>query len=220
MWSLKREWQDIKFVTIHHSAVERPYSNLPLEATTFDRWHSQKTWAADYKTGGEKGFRYISYHYIVNQKGEHLHVQNLEYKRAHATDSARGELSHNEWGIAICMSGNFQTQKPTEAQVKKVATLIYLLEQPERLGKSLIVRGHNETALKPTACPGKNLGNHKRGVIRDIIDMVNKWHEEGYPEEVDYKMLYEETKEELDKYKQEEAIQKAEVEKLLTMFRS
>jgi len=177
-----RNLSDIKYITIHHSAVVADYPNLETEASQFNSWHKSKSWAEDMKTDGK--YPYISYHYLVNKKGEFIQTQDLKYQRYHAGDLARGATSHNLWGIAICMSGYFHppyNQVPTEAQWKRVGAIIYRLEK--ELGKSFIVRGHNETSIDPTSCPGDVVGKHTSGYLKKIIDYANWLHENGEPTE-------------------------------------
>jgi hypothetical protein len=180
----KRRLSDIKYITLHHSAVPNDgrFPNLRAEARQFDLWHKSRSWAEAMKTPGEQGCKYIAYHYLVNDKGEHLHTQNIEYERYHASDSGRGAESHNKYGIGICMSGYFHypyNEVPTEAQWKKVGTLIYRLEK--KLNRSLIVRGHRETALAATSCPGDKVGNYNEKFIKRIIDYTNWLHKNGEP---------------------------------------
>lgn len=169
-----RQIKDIKFVTIHHSAVQPGSSSIKIlksRAATYDRFHSQRPWAI--YTNGVYGFKYISYHYLVARDGSVLKVQDIKYMRWHANDYYKGKESHNQWGIAICLDGNFQNEKPTQKALNAVAKIIYDLEV--RYKKSYIVRGHRHTYSK-TACPGVNMGNYRIGNIRNIIKMVNEMH--------------------------------------------
>jgi hypothetical protein len=179
-----RQENQLKYITIHHDAIphDNRFKTIKDWAIYLDSLHKKRTWAEAMKTKGEKGYRYLSYHYIVDHIGNHLHTQELKYERYHASDSRRGATSHNRWGIAICMRGYFHTpinNKPSEAQWKKVATLIYRLEK--KLGRKLIIRGHNETSVTPTACPGSIIGTHRTAYLKRIIDFRNYLHINGEP---------------------------------------
>jgi N-acetyl-anhydromuramyl-L-alanine amidase AmpD len=163
-----RKWKDIYFVTIHHDAVKRAKNMKELEsrAKSYNAYHKKKGYVY---TKGELGYKYISYHYLIAEDGSVLQVQPLKYARWHAGDNFRGKNSHNLHGIAICLSGNFQNIKPTQAQLEATADLIADLEMEH--DKSFTVRGHRDTAHPDyaTACPGVNLANK----IRWIIERVN-----------------------------------------------
>lgn len=185
----KRDLKKIKYFTIHHSAVNpgaKNLSELKTRAKQYDNSHSIKDYDgngtndAQY-TGGELGYKWILYHHMIARDGSTLALQKPEYRRYHAGDSGRGANSHNEWGIAILLDGNFEIEKPTEAQLLSSARIIYKHEKAYKI--STIVRGHKETALpsSPTACPGKYMGvsTDAKSRLRYIIDLVNQMHKNG-----------------------------------------
>lgn len=154
-----RPIKDIWFATIHHSAVSTPAKNLAelkVKASQYDAWHKAKSWAIE--TGGEHGYKYISYHYLIATNGAVLQTQDVKYVRYHAGDNARGRMSHNLHGIAICFDGYFHTphnQQPTEAQLQSAAHIIRTFEKTHN--QVLTVKGHRDTSLTGTSCAGDNL---------------------------------------------------------------
>ena len=59
---------------------------------------------------------------------------------------------YNEYGVGICLVGNFDQQRPTERQMKSLTTLVTYLMQNYRISPQNVI-GHRDT--KATACPGR-----------------------------------------------------------------
>ena len=69
-------------------------------------------------------------------------------------------LDYNSVSIGICLSGNFEIEKPTDNQLKSLSELLQHLKQ--KYGNVQVV-GHRD--LNATACPGKNLYSKLGSVI-------------------------------------------------------
>ena len=163
-------------VVIHHS-VYKPANNLTelkAQAKLFNTWHKSKSWAEATKSEGE--YPYGSYHWLIAKDGSKLPMTPEKYVKYHAGDNANGVNSFNLHGIGICVTGNFETDKPTEAEEKTLVLLIRDIQDRQKIDAR--VRGHKEVSLSPTACPGKNLGTSKSGWIKGIITKVN---DKNYP---------------------------------------
>ncbi len=61
----------------------------------------------------------------------------------------------NEYGIGICLVGNFDHSAPTPKQVAAAAALVNYLEKRYRIATDH-VGTHDQFASTPTACPGRN----------------------------------------------------------------
>ncbi len=158
-------------VCVHHS-VYTPANNLAelkVQANLFNTWHKSKSWAEDTKTPG--AYPYISYHYLMATNGEMLQVTDEKYVKYHAGDNFRNDLSFNLHGIAVCLTGNYENDKPTDAQMKALVEFIRYVEK--RYDINARVRGHKETSADPTACPGANIGTSKSGWLKQVIANVN-----------------------------------------------
>lgn len=158
-------------VCIHHS-VYKPAKNiteLKAQATLFNGWHKSKSWAETTKTPGT--YPYISYHYLMATDGSILKVTDEKYVKYHAGDNFRGGGSFNLHGTAICLTGNYQTDKPTDAQMKSLVA--FIRDYQKRYNIDAYVRGHKETSKDPTACPGKNIGTSTSGWLKQVIANVN-----------------------------------------------
>ena len=158
-------------VCVHHS-VYKPAHNLAelkAQATLFNGWHKSKSWAETTKTPST--YPYISYHYLMATDGSILKVTDEKYVKYHAGDNFRGDASFNLHGTAICLTGNYQNDKPTDAQMKSLVA--FIRDYQKRYKIDAYVRGHKETSKDATACPGTNLGTSKSGWLKQVIANVN-----------------------------------------------
>lgn len=170
----ERRLSQIKFATIHHSA-EMGVNNATeakRRASIYNSYHASKSYALE--TGGEYGFKYISYHYLIARNGYVLKTQHLKYVRYHATDNFRGAGSHNLWGIAVLLDGNFEKETPTSAQLEAAARVIANFNKANNI--KLEIKGHKEQSMTGTLCPGKNMGlsTSSNSNLRRIIRRVNQ----------------------------------------------
>lgn len=163
-------------VCVHHSVYTpaKNISELRNQASLFNSWHKSKSWAEDTKT--PSAYPYISYHYLMATNGEMLKVTDEKYVKYHAGDNFRKGLSFNLHGIAVCLTGNYENDKPTDAQMK--ALVEFIRDVQRRYKIDAMVRGHKETSANPTACPGKNIGTSKSGWLKQVIANVN---DKNYP---------------------------------------
>ncbi len=61
----------------------------------------------------------------------------------------------NEIGIGICLVGNFEKTRPTEAQMEALAALVRRLRQRERIPRRNVI-GHRDVIEGYTVCPGRH----------------------------------------------------------------
>jgi N-acetyl-anhydromuramyl-L-alanine amidase AmpD len=158
-------------VAVHHSAYQKAnnMSELMAQASLFNTWHKSKSWAEDTKT--DSAYPYISYHYLMATDGSVLNVTDEKYVKYHAGDNFRGALSFNLHGVSICLTGNYETDVPTDAQMR--ALVVFIRDIEKRYKIDAMVRGHKETSADPTACPGTNIGTSKSGWLKQVIANVN-----------------------------------------------
>jgi hypothetical protein len=138
----RNAWQ---YIIIHHSASPSG------SAAAFDRLHRGKGWDG------------LAYHFVItNGKGGldgGLEVSPRWTTQKHgahagalpATTSADFRNGFNEFGIGICLVGNFERKQPTEQQLATLAELIRELRAEFNIPEDHIL-GHG--TVKGTACPG------------------------------------------------------------------
>ena len=135
-----------RYAVIHHSAS--PSGNL----ASFDRSHRSKGWDG------------VAYHFVItNGKGGPdggLEISGRWKSQKHGAhagalpppvdDDERND--YNEFGIGICLVGNFEKAPPTAAQIKTLVSLLQHLRSLHGIADDDIV-GHGH--VKGTACPGR-----------------------------------------------------------------
>jgi N-acetylmuramoyl-L-alanine amidase len=117
-----------KRVIIHHSASPDVF------ASTIHGWHLNQKWSG------------IGYHFVIRSGGA------IERGRPEDTIGAHSGPAGNGDSIGVVLTGNFEYDKPTEAQLDSLVWLITQCLEP-KYGK-LQVMGHKD--VMATACPGKN----------------------------------------------------------------
>ena len=146
-----RPW---RWIVIHHSAS--PSGSMAV----FDKEHKAKGWDG------------VGYHFVIgngtNTGDGQIEVTPrwpIQKWGAHAKTL---DNRFNEYGIGICLVGNFDQERPTPAQMKSLATLVAYLMQTYHI-PSQNVLGHRDT--KPTDCPGRwmNVNTVRQLATRNIL---------------------------------------------------
>ena len=126
----KRSLKTIDRIIIHHSAIQQSADTSPL---------------AIHLAHLRRGYSGIGYHFYIKSDGTIYRGRPIIYIGAHCK-------GYNSTSIGICFEGNFEIEKPTNAQkiafknlhnylIKEIPTIKYL-------------NYHKD--LFATACPGKN----------------------------------------------------------------
>ncbi len=132
----ERKW---RYIIVHHSATARG------DAATFNRAHRSRGW-------DELGYHFVIGNGTLTGDGR-VEVGPRWPKQKHGAHcKIRNHPEYNRIGIGICLVGNFNDRKPTEAQMQSVAKLIRWLMYRYKIPKSRVL-GHG--MLKATDCPGK-----------------------------------------------------------------
>ena len=113
---------------IHHSASQ------DVPASTIHQWHLNQGWSG------------IGYHFVIRQNGD------IERGRAENLIGAHAGEKGNPDSIGIVLTGNFETGKPTTAQMDSLVWLLTQYLEP-KYGKLQVI-GHKD--VMATACPGRN----------------------------------------------------------------
>lgn len=113
---------------IHHSA------SGDVTASTIHSWHLGQKWAG------------IGYHFVVRANGA------VERGRPEYAVGSHSGPAGNSDSIGIVLTGNFETGKPTAAQLDSLVWLLKNYLFP-RYGTMPVI-GHKD--VMATACPGKN----------------------------------------------------------------
>jgi hypothetical protein len=135
-----RPW---RYVVVHHSASDKGGLDQ------IDRDHRKLL-----------GFEGCGYHFVIGNGTDspdgQIEVADRWLNQKHGVHCRNGKTSDvNEYGIGICLVGNFDKSEPTPKQVAAARALVaYLSDRYQVAGDH--VGSHDQFADGPTACPGKN----------------------------------------------------------------
>jgi len=146
-WIPRVREQRWRYIVIHHSATERGC------AATFDKMHREV-----------RGWDELGYHFVINNghggADGKIEVGSRWTKQkwgAHCGGTPNNE--YNDYGIGICLVGNFQTRLPSGVQMASLRKLVRFL-----VGRYHIPRGnaisHRDAPNAATKCPGDRLHRH------------------------------------------------------------
>jgi hypothetical protein len=134
-------------VTVHHTDGVLPMTEAATAAAVreIQRYHM-----VGRAREGKENFSDIGYHFLIAGDGRVIEGRRAEYLGAHAGGANTGN-------IGIAMMGDFNKQKPTDAQIESLTRLVTFLaikykKEPEAKG---FLEPHQH--YTNTDCPGKNL---------------------------------------------------------------
>lgn len=145
-----RPWQ---WIVIHHSATTWG------SAAIIDKWHR------------DRGFDELGYHFVIDNGSVGCPDGQIEVgprwpKQKWGAHTKSADNRFNEYGIGICLVGNFDVDQPTPAQMQSVARLAAYLMRTYHIPSSRIL-GHGE--IKPTDCPGRFMNVAE---VRRLADQI------------------------------------------------
>ncbi len=132
-----RPW---KWIVIHHSATTTG------GAAAFDKMHRAKGW-------DELGYDFVIGNGSDTGNGQ-VEVGPRWAKQKIGAHAKSSDNRFNEFGIGICLVGNFDVERPTAQQMAALDHLVAYLMLTYHIRPDQII-GHNDT--KQTDCPGKYL---------------------------------------------------------------
>jgi hypothetical protein len=131
------------YIVLHHSADEVGSADI------FDRAHRLRGWDE------------LGYHFVIgNGKGETDGVVEVgprwekQKHGAHCRVDKRDDNRWNEHGIGICLVGNFDKHRPSEAQMASAAKLVAWLMKECHIPRENVI-GHGQVPGAKTDCPGR-----------------------------------------------------------------
>ncbi len=134
-------------ITIHHTAVmQKRDVSLERKMQSLQRFSQHPSELAD---GGKKpAWPDVPYHFYIDLLGQIAEGRNIAYVGDTNTDY--DPTNH----ILIVLEGNFESEQPTNSQLKQLLNLTRWLSWKWQIPATEI-KGHKDYAA--TACPGKNL---------------------------------------------------------------
>lgn len=150
--ALMNRMTPVRSITVHHdgmppvSLTSRPQIAARIELIRAS--HRSKGWGD------------IGYHFIVDPQGSVWQGRALLWQGAHVKD-------RNEGNIGLLVLGNFESTRPTTAQLDALERQIAALGRLYRV-PATSVRSHQEWPGAATACPGRHMQAKMNGV-RDSV---------------------------------------------------
>lgn len=97
---------------------------------------------------GEQRFKAgISYTFATTPVGRVYEGHSVDRVGAHTA-------GHNTIGIAIVLVGNYDTRRPTDAQITAIAELLVWLHRTGKATRHTLTGGHRHASGNATGCPG------------------------------------------------------------------
>lgn len=144
-----RRW---RYIVIHHSVTDGG------NAETFDAAHRRRGW-------DELGYHFV----ITNGKGgRNGQVEIGSRWRSQKWGAHCGGTPNNEYnnfGIGICLVGDFTRTLPSRAQLASLRKLLLHLMRTYDIAPEDII-GHCDAPKARTECPGKAFHAYMRGRLR------------------------------------------------------
>jgi len=132
-----RPW---RYIVIHHSAT------VSGDAAKFDAEHRAKGWDE------------LGYHFVIGNGTDTadglVEVGSRWPKQKHGAHAKTPDNRYNDFGIGICLVGNFDRDRPTANQMRSCAKLVAYMMKAYHIPASSVL-GHKDT--KPTDCPGAHM---------------------------------------------------------------
>lgn len=125
---MSKQPSNIDLIVVHHSAS---HPETTVEEIT--KWHL------------ERGFSQIGYHKVITNDGIIHNGRPEDVVPASVKD-------HNKGTYAVCLTGNFERDKPTELQL--ISLELQIKEWKAKFPSAKVV-GHRQLAA--TLCPGEAL---------------------------------------------------------------
>ncbi len=137
-WAPRASARPWRWIVVHHSAT--PGGGAAL----FNQMHKSKGWDE------------MGYHFVIgngtNSGNGAVEVGSRWPKQKWGAHAKTSDNRFNEYGIGICLVGNFDLERPTPAQMRSLNQLVAYLMKTYRVPADRVI-GHGDT--KATDCPGK-----------------------------------------------------------------
>ena len=146
-----------KLIVLHHSVSSRDNTTL----SDIDAWHRLR-WP-NFKSS--MGY-WVGYHWVIVGNGMAFQTRQNNEIGAHCIP--------NDGKVGICLTGNFEEEKPSPEQLNSLGVLLEKLKKDYNLTDKDI-KGHRE--LSQTLCPGRYLMEwlklyRQLGLIQQLIEKI------------------------------------------------
>jgi len=149
----------IREIIIHHTSSSRDNTTIK----NINDWHKLR-WPGFVSSLGY----HIGYHYVILGSGEIIQTRRDNEMGAHSVP--------NDGRLGIALTGNFDIDSPSEAQLNSLSPLLTKIKLNYELADNNIY-GHWEKSA--TACPGRGMKKwillyRQVSILRKIIETLKK----------------------------------------------
>jgi len=149
-WTPKVPVRPWRWIVIHHSATAAG------SAAVFDRSHRARGWDE------------LGYHFVINNghggADGLVEVGSRWTKQKWGAHCKTSDNRYNDYGIGICLVGDFQNSQPTAAQLVSLRKLVIHLSDTYEIIPANVI-GHGAAESTNTVCPGASLTRHLKEVL-------------------------------------------------------
>lgn len=149
-----------EYIIIHHSATKRDLTKLEA----IDNYHKLRGFPKS-----SLGY-YVGYHIVITGDGTSFQTRNFDEEGCHAS-----ALGMNKKSVGICLTGNFEEEKPSSEQLETLERMIEKVRGVYIIPVENVI-GHCEIPAQ-TQCPGKNL-----------LDWIVQWRKSKMESEGDERL--------------------------------
>jgi hypothetical protein len=144
------------YITVHHSGVLWINTRNPQAfVRSLQKWGQR-----------DKKWPDLPYHFLIGPDGRIFEGRPVEYEPESNTNYA---LAGN---IGVELMGDFNRQRPSEAQLEAMARLVAWLCQDLKISPEQI-RGHRDAAPGQTNCPGTDLYRYVNdGTLKGWVELL------------------------------------------------
>ena len=159
-----RNW---RWVVIHHSAT--PGGN----AAIFNKLHRDKGWDE------------LGYHFVIGNGTDSpdgaVEIGPRWPSQKWGAHAKTADNKYNDFGIGICLVGNFDVDRPTAKQQQALAKLTAWLMKHYHISPDRVM-GHGDT--KATECPGRyvSIAQIRRMASQTLVDAGEIVEPDGSPD--------------------------------------
>ena len=146
----------IRKITVHHTGNPYKFTDTGVADVKEELNH-----VLNGEMGG--GHKDIAYHYVIDPAGRVWAARDIKYLGKHVRDW-KG-VDNRTGNVGVMLLGNFEMQRPTNAQLATTQRFVMELQKKYRVPKQVMKGGvrskdngvfvHCE--LSPTECPGDNM---------------------------------------------------------------
>ena len=136
-------------IVLHHSATDRDKTR----AEAIEKNHKERGYPKS-RLG-----KHTAYNVVIEGSGKTTYAR--DYRDYNETGWAVSGISFH---IDICLTGNFEQEKPSREQIGALEKELALIQN---IYKNIKIKGHKD--FRSTLCPGRNLYKFIHNIHNDVL---------------------------------------------------